>query len=272
MPHFTRELAKAQQYTAHDDHSDDETEDLLHDTYQEDWMLLCQHNQRFSMNTDTASDPVDWAAPARALPPDVLRESCTWVKTRRHETQDDPNSLWHRQLPPVDISSLNMKQQMAYDIILHHQAQVTANHQPPPLHMLVCGTAGTGKSYLIIAIAHTLGELCLLTGTTGMASFNICGKTLHSALQLPIHSSMQDLQGTALQRLQMATKKIQYLIIDEMSMLGHRMLAWIDKCLRQVTAQLHQPMGGISTILFGDFAQLPPVGDRALYIFGSFKQ
>lgn len=36
--------------------------------------------------------------------------------------------------------------------------------------MLVCGTARTGKSYLISAIAHALGNECLLTGTTGMAS------------------------------------------------------------------------------------------------------
>ena len=67
--------------------------------------------------------------------------------------------------------------------------------------MLVCGTAGTGKSYLISSIVHTLGNACLLTGTTGMASFNICGKTLHSALKLPIHNTNhQDLQGNALHR------------------------------------------------------------------------
>ncbi len=211
----------------------------------------------------SSSDSVDWAAHGRALPPDVLRECCTWVKSRRKETQDDPR---HRQLPPVDLSSLNVKQRLAYDIIVDHQTQLMANHQPAPLHMLVCGTAGTGKSYLISAIAHALGDACLLTGTTGMASFNICGKTLHSALKLPIrHSNNQDLQGAALQRLQLTLKDVCYLVIDEMSMIGHRMLAWVDKRLRQATGQLNQPMGGMSIILFGDFAQLPPVGDRPLY-------
>ena len=48
--------------------------------------------------------------------------------------------------------------------------------------MIVSGTAGTGKSYLISALAHLLGSSCVITATTGMASFNICGKTLHSIL------------------------------------------------------------------------------------------
>ena len=99
-----------------------------------------------------------------------------------------------------------------------------------------------------------------------MASFNICGKMLHSALKLPIHqSNKRDLQGSALQRLQLAMKNKHYFVIDEMSMMGHQMMAWVDKRLRQATGQLHQPMGGLSVILFGDFSQLPPVGDRPLY-------
>lgn len=128
------------------------------------------------------------------------------------------------------------------------------------------GTAGTGKSYLIGAIAQLLNDHCILTGTTGMASFNICGKTLHSALQLPVHqSSQRELQGAALQRLQLQLKDKHYLIIDEMSMMGHKMLAWVDKRLRQASGKLDSPLGGFSVILFGDFGQLPPVGDRPLY-------
>ena len=56
-----------------------------------------------------------------------------------------------------------------------------------------------------------------------------------------------------------------YIIIDEMSMLGQRMFTWIDRRLKQATAKHDQPFGGISIILIGDFAQLPPVGDRLLF-------
>ena len=75
------------------------------------------------------------------------------------------------------------------------------------------------------------------------------------------------LQGASLQRLQLELKPVHYIITDEMSMIGHctRTLAWVNKCLRQATGHLHLPTGGISIILFGDFGQLPLVGDRPLY-------
>ena len=56
-----------------------------------------------------------------------------------------------------------------------------------------------------------------------------------------------------------------YLIIDEMSMMGHQMMAMVDKRLRQATGLLDVPLGGIPVILLGDFAQLPPVGEKPLY-------
>ena len=48
-------------------------------------------------------------------------------------------------------------------------------------------------------------------------------------------------------------------------MLGQRTLAWVDKLLRQATGKLNEPLGGISVMLLGDFAQLPPVGDKPIY-------
>lgn len=266
IPQFASELARAQQYVSQTEDNDEESDDSSQDTDQEDWMLLCHINQQYTMETESASDTVDWAADARALPANVLRECCTWLQSRRKESLNDKTSPWNRQLPSVDISTLNAKQRLAYDIIIHHRSQKISGRHPDPLYMIVCGSAGTGKSYLISAIAHGLGKSCLLTGTTGMASYHICGKTLHAALKLPVrNSNKQDLQGTSLQQLQSQMKDVHYLIIDEMSMIGHRMLAWVDKRLRQATGQLHQPMGGISVILFGDFAQLPPVGDKPLY-------
>ena len=132
--------------------------------------------------------------------------------------------------------------------------------------MLILGTAGTGKSFLIQAIAQLLQDKCLLTATTGIAAFHIGGITLHSALHLPIQKhNCNDLRGQALAKLQHKMKHIRYLIVDEISMLGQNMMAWADKRLRQATTKLDTPFGDISVILIGDFAHLPPVGDHPLF-------
>ena len=100
-----------------------------------------------------------------------------------------------------------------------------------------------------------------------MAAYNIRGKTLHSTLQLPIHAnSEKELVGTSLQNLQMRFKNKLCIIIDEISMLGQKTFSGVDKRLHQATGALHEPLGGLSMLLFGDFAQLPPVADRPLYI------
>ena len=55
------------------------------------------------------------------------------------------------------------------------------------------------------------------------------------------------------------------MIIDESSMLGPNSLYWVDKRLRQATGFLDCLFGGISLILAGDPAQLPPVSERSLH-------
>ena len=152
-------------------------------------------------------------------------------------------------MPHVDIAKLNNNQRLAYDIVeQHHQARI-ADEATAPLHMIISGTAGTGKSFLISAIAEVLGQECVLTGTTGMAGFNIHGCTLHSALQLPVRDHKnRELQGQSLQRLQLSLEGKHYILIDEMSMLGQKNMAWVDKRLRQATGKLAEPFGGLSLI------------------------
>jgi ATP-dependent DNA helicase PIF1 len=176
----------------------------------------------------------------------------------------------------IDPSTLNEEQKLAYDIVTkHHQTicchttnpiENEAATNPEQLLMIIYGTAGTGKSYLIDAIASQLKHDCCITATTGIAAFNINGVTIHSLLQLPIRNQgAKDLEGSALIRLQDRLKNKKYIIIDEMSMLGQRSFTWIDKRLRQATARYDKLFGGISVILIGDFGQLPPVGDKLLF-------
>ena len=232
----------------------------------EEWMLLCRFNQQFNDSaTDEDTSHTDWAAASTNVPQDLLRESATWITTKRKEAREAGN-MYHVGRQPVDLTALNPNQRLAYGIVQLHQHNFNNNLPSEPLRMIITGTAGTGKSFLINALAERLGEQCILTATTGIAGFSIEGITLHSALQLPVRNQKNtDLQGAALQRLQLTLEGKHYLIVDEFSMLGQRTLAWVDKRLRQASGKLNEPLGGYSVIMFGDFGQLAPVGDRPMY-------
>ena len=58
---------------------------------------------------------------------------------------------------------------------------------------------------------------------------------------------------------------IRYIIIDEYSVIGQKLFGWIDRRWKQATGQHGVLFGGISIILVGDIAQLPPVTDKVLY-------
>ncbi|XP_068738471.1 uncharacterized protein [Montipora capricornis] len=122
---------------------------------------------------------------------------------------------------------------------------------------------GTGKSYLIRALTSYLQHKCVITATTGKAAYSISGVTIHSLLKLPITpQSERDLSGEALIELQHRLCNVDYILIDEYSMLGQKTLGWIDRRCRQSSGVKEHLFGGKSIILIGDPAQLPPVGDK----------
>ena len=140
------------------------------------------------------------------------------------------------------------------------------SNSPPPLRMVVTGTAGTGKSYLIQCIRLLLGDALKVAAPTGVASFIIEGTTLHSLLHLPTRGEFKQQEGNRLQQLQQAMSSIRYIIIDEVSMVGRKVFGQIDNRLRQAFPHHAQEVfGGCSLLLFGEFGQLPPVMDLPLY-------
>ena len=62
---------------------------------------------------------------------------------------------------------------ITFSATMHHAALNGALPPPEPLQVIITGTAGSGKSYLINAIKARLGDTCILTGTTGLAGYNI---------------------------------------------------------------------------------------------------
>ena len=85
-----------------------------------------------------------------------------------------------------------------------------------------------------------------------------------STLRCGFPSSFLSLSSSHLATLQIQLVGVHFIIIDEKTMLGLRTLT--PDCVRFVLEALSLPFkGGLHLSLFGDFAQLPPVGDRTLY-------
>jgi len=80
-------------------------------------------------------------------------------------------------------------------------------HGPPPLWINVDGEAGTGKLYLIAVLSTTLytmarasSKLLLLAraAPTGVAAFNINGRTIYDLLKLPVNRPFKELPAASL--------------------------------------------------------------------------
>ena len=146
---------------------------------------------------------------------------------------------------------------------------------PTPLGINVDGEAGTGKSHLIGTLSKSLNEMAEAAGKpmplvraapTGVAAFNINGRTTYTLLKLPVRRTYAPLPVASLTPLQEKFKDVHYLVLDEKSMIGCAHLYWIDQRLRQIyPSRADEPFGGLNILLAGDFYQLPPVGQVPLY-------
>ena len=188
----------------------------------QDWMLLCQHKPEFT-DSANADSSVDWSLAAKAYP--NLDEMPHFIAQQRQHHVPQPSST------TADPERLQGKQLHAYSIVRDHFEERKAGKQP--LRMIVSGTAGTGKSYLIQCIKLLLRDHLYVTAPTGPAAYNVDGHTLHSLLALPVKGDFKELQGNRLQTMQESLAGIDYIIIDEMSMVGRKLFGQVDRRLRQ---------------------------------------
>ena len=216
-------------------------------------MLICQRNTDLQPNTDSQQD-IDWTLASQSYP--NLEEAPSFISQQRQAAGE------HVFTTSADPQNLQGKQLQVYTAVQQHHNAVN----PPPLRVIVSGTAGTGKSYLIHCLRLLLQHQLRVAAPTGVAAFNVDGCTLHSLLSLPTKGDVKDLEGERLNKLQQSFTDIKYIIIDEMSMVGRKSLGQVDRRLRQAFPHRGQEVfGGCSCLLFGDFGQLPPVMDLPLY-------
>jgi len=99
----------------------------------------------------------------------------------------------------------------------------------------------------------------------GKAAFIAGGAIIHSVLHIPANQSLtfNRLDYESLNTLRTQISHIKLWLIDEISMVGHRMLSFVDQRLQEVHNS-RQIFGG-TVIAFGDLNQLPPVMDGFVF-------
>ncbi|KAJ5245614.1 hypothetical protein N7489_005710 [Penicillium chrysogenum] len=108
----------------------------------------------------------------------------------------------------------------------------------------------------------------LCAALTGVAAFNVMGRTLHSLFRLPLKLTGEHVspRTDTLKAIQEVFHDIRYLIINEKSMVGLDMLLWIEQRCREIFPRSRDRyFGGLNVLLVGDFFQLPPVRQKPLF-------
>ena len=137
--------------------------------------------------------------------------------------------------------------------------------------IIVQGKAGSGKSTIInkimqLVIQNFGREAIAITAPTGVAAINIGGNTIHTQFSIPIKpAAFSKLENEPLRKFQTKNKGLKFIIMDEMSMIGARLLHHIESRCSSIFPNASDEFGGLFVYMFGDFRQLPPVKDTALY-------
>lgn len=134
-------------------------------------------------------------------------------------------------------------------------------------NIFLTGKAGTGKTTFLKYLNENSTKAILVTAPTGVAAINAGGVTLHSLFQLPLHPFLptSNNRKELLARVRYSKqkqdlfRKIEVLVIDEISMVRCDMLDAIDCILKSVRRTHHLPFGGVQVLYIGDLHQLPPV-------------
>jgi len=193
-----------------------------------------------------------------------------------------------------DHFRLNEAQRRAYYLFLRplkrllvspHSAPYAVDDDVENRCMYLGGPGGTGKSQVIKAIIETFRQLncseqLLVCATTGVAANLIGGSTVDSLLKLrrgsKHYKDTDDLQrgdnssdyASIIENVWMTCN---FLILDEVSMLGCAKLASISKMLEKNKSN-SLAFGGVHILFSGDFFQLPAIGDICLYRIKSIRR
>ena len=137
-------------------------------------------------------------------------------------------------------------------------------------NVFITGKAGTGKSTLLDYFRNNTDLNIAVLAPTGVAAVNIKGQTIHSFFgfgpDITIEKVRKDYKNKNKKGFY---KKLDAILIDEISMVRADLLDCVDEFLRLNGKAKNSPFGATQMIFIGDLYQLPPVvtsKERDLFI------
>lgn len=124
--------------------------------------------------------------------------------------------------------------------------------------LFVTGRAGTGKSTLLRKLVNGTRKNVVVLAPTGAAAVDIKGQTIHSFFRFKPGITADEAYDLGLKTKVQIYKKLDILVIDEISMVRADLLDCIDAFL-QAARKSDDPFGGVQAVFFGDVYQLEPV-------------
>jgi ATP-dependent DNA helicase PIF1 len=140
--------------------------------------------------------------------------------------------------------------------------------------MYLGGMGGTGKSQVIKALIYFFGQKkedhCFtVLALTGMAAALLNGSTYHKVLGIyrknDVGLDFSRNESAVLNDVRVRLQGVEYIFIDEVSMIACHDLYSISARLAQITGMNDVPFGGMNVVFAGDFAQLAPVFGSPLF-------
>ena len=188
---------------------------------------------------------------------------------------------WMEQHARYAINKSKKNQKAIVSLVLHTLYNFVENTEYYyPLRLVVSGTAGTGKSYVIKCIQRLVrhvfeaNDAIQVITPTGNAAYLVHGSTAHTFLGVPTgRRSCNELTvptGPLLEKIQRKCEHLKVLVSDERSMFGRSTMGWMEQHARYAInkrTNADELWGGIPVAVFmGDDIQLPPVCDTPVYI------
>ena len=258
----------------------------------------------------TVVSPEHWAAHKASF--GLQLTDAQWAEDWITKIKTDPGTV----VSPLDsrsvpLAELNGEQRFAVSLLLTWYKAWAELHfcgsevpLPDPIHMLVYGAGGVGKSEVLKAVreaidadlearreevrmqgglvsgnlALTSADLVLVGAPTGAAAIAVGGKTISKLCSLghgrdnnDDAAAFVDLKtgGPAAKNLQKVYEHAIFVFQDEIGMTSAEMFGQEDARMCQAKVSKDNPnpglFGGMNIILFGHHAQLPPVSGDRLY-------